>query len=221
TAESQEVRVYQTDYLFYADGTNVYGAPGSTRRSNASWITYNPDYFVLPAGATANVAYSVTVPADAADTLSGSYWSIIMVEGIEKGSPESTIQPKEDRTQVGIRTALRFGVQITTNVGGDGNRKISFDNPSLQSADDGSRLLQVDLVNEGTLAVRPQVWVELYDEDGNDAGRIDGTSLRLYPGTSVRQRFSFGKELSGRYRALVFVDAGDDEVYGAEYTLDL
>ncbi|HET6566508.1 MAG TPA: hypothetical protein VFG50_01000, partial [Rhodothermales bacterium] len=46
TAESQEVRVYQTDYLFYADGTNVYGAPGSTRRSNASWITYNPDYFV-------------------------------------------------------------------------------------------------------------------------------------------------------------------------------
>ena len=34
-----EVRIYQTDYSFKADGTNDFGDPGSVKRSNAAWIT--------------------------------------------------------------------------------------------------------------------------------------------------------------------------------------
>ena len=35
TDQPQEVKVYQTDYLFWADGRNEYGEPGATPRSNA------------------------------------------------------------------------------------------------------------------------------------------------------------------------------------------
>jgi len=34
--EFQEVKIYQTDYLFFCDGTNQYGEPGKIERSNAN-----------------------------------------------------------------------------------------------------------------------------------------------------------------------------------------
>jgi hypothetical protein len=218
TAEPQEVRVYQTDYLFYADGTNLYNEPGSHPRSNAGWISYNPDYFVLTPGSTASVTYSVTVPANS-DTLSGSYWSMLMVEGVPKGSAESTLG--DAQTQVGIRTMLRFGVQITTDIAGTGSRLVAFENPSLENTEEGGRMLRVDLLNAGLLAMRPDVWLELYDEQGQSHGRIEGSALRIYPGTSVRQRFDLSAVAAGRYRAFLFADAGGSEVFGAQYTLEL
>ncbi|MFT7550090.1 MAG: hypothetical protein ACI9BV_000386 [Rhodothermales bacterium] len=36
TGQLQEAKIYQTDYLFYSDGSNVYGDPGLNERSNAS-----------------------------------------------------------------------------------------------------------------------------------------------------------------------------------------
>ena len=36
----QEVKVYQTDYLFFSNGVNNYGEPGSHPRSNAPWVTF-------------------------------------------------------------------------------------------------------------------------------------------------------------------------------------
>ena len=41
--DPEEVKVYQTDYFFYADQRVIYGDPGKLPRSNASWITYTPN----------------------------------------------------------------------------------------------------------------------------------------------------------------------------------
>ena len=35
--DPQEVKIYQTDYLFFCDGRNIYGEPGKDSRSNADW----------------------------------------------------------------------------------------------------------------------------------------------------------------------------------------
>jgi hypothetical protein len=41
-ATDQEVRIYQTDYLFNHQEQTYYDEPGSNKRSNASWIEYSP-----------------------------------------------------------------------------------------------------------------------------------------------------------------------------------
>jgi hypothetical protein len=41
----------------------------------------------------------------------------------------------------------------------------------------------------------------------------------MYPGTSVRQRIVLPDLPEGEYRALVVVDAGGDDAFGAEYTI--
>jgi len=220
TNEPQEVKVYQTDYLFKYDGTNDYGDPGSTPRSNAHWVAFNPSYLVLPALSTTAVNYTVAVPRDTVrPKLGGTYWSMLMVEGIPKGSAESSLPRKDLKAQMGILQTIRYGIQIVTNISNTGSRLVQFLNTKLIVTKDGTKALQVDVENTGELGMRPEVSVELFDSTGISRGKFSGIKYRIYPGTSVRQVIDLGNPPSGTYKALVVLDAGGDDVFGAQYTL--
>jgi hypothetical protein len=218
--EPQEVKIYQTDYMFFRDGTNAYGDPGTVARSNAKWIAFSPSFVTVPPQSTVTVSYTVSVPQDAPEKkLVGSYWSMLMVEGIAKGSAESAVQKDPKKTQMGIRQTIRYGIQIATHIAGTGTKKINFVDTKLIPNEKGKRFLQVDVENTGDLWIRPDVYVELFNEKGVSKGKFSGVRYRLYPGTSVRQMIELTSVEPGSYKALVVVDAGGEDVYGAEYTL--
>ena len=220
TNEPQEVKIYQTDYMFFRDGTNNYADPGTVARSNAKWIAFSPSYATIPPQATVTVSYTVTVPPDTPEKkLVGSYWSMLMVEGIAKGSAESSAPKDPKKTQMGIRQTIRYGVQIATHIAQTGIKKVSFVDTKLVPNDGGKRYLQVDLQNDGDVWMRPDVYVELFDDKGVSKGKFPGVRYRLYPGTSVRQMIDLTSVQPGTYKAVVVVDAGGEDVYGAEYTL--
>lgn len=222
TDEPQEAKVYQTDYLFYFNGTNDYGDPGTTPRSNARWVTFSPASLVVPPQSSMAVNYTVTVPANIkGEPLVGSYWSMLMIEGIGKGSAESTLPRDSSKTQMGIQQTIRYGIQLATHITQTGVKKISFLNAQLVTKEEGGKFLQVDIENTGNLGLRPEVYVELFDGSGASVGRYEGNRYRLYPGTSVRQMINLSKAPRGEFRALVVVDAGGDEVFGAQYTITL
>jgi len=218
STEPAEAKVYQTDYLFFKDGRNIYGEPGRIERSNAGWITFNPSRIIIPPRSTATVEYRVTVPLNTARTqLNGSFWSMLMVEGIGKGSPESSLgDPAE--TTLGLSQVFRYGVQIATHIAGTGNRAVRFVDTKFLKQETGDHYLQVDIENSGDLWMRPDVYVEVFDAEGKSQGKHPGSSFRMYPGTSVRQRIPLPELPSGEYRALVVVDAGGDDAFGAQYT---
>jgi hypothetical protein len=219
TDEPQEAKVYQTDYLFFSDGTNRYDEPGSHRRSNASWVTFSPTYVTLPPQATVNVSFSVKVPQPSANSLTGSFWSMLMVEGISKSSAESS--RRDRKAEMGITQAIRYGIQIATHIAGTGVRTIEFKNPKVVSKGSDGKVFQIDVVNTGDLGMRPEVYVELFNGAGISQGKFPGVRYRLYPGTSVRQTIDLTGVPRGEYKALVVVDAGGDDVFGAQYTLQL
>lgn len=217
TDEPQEAKVYQTDYLFFSDGTNRYDQPGSHPRSNARWVTFSPAYMTLPPHATVSVTYSVTVPAGG--PLSGTYWSMLMVEGIPKSSAESS--RRDAKAEMGIMQAIRYGIQVATHVAGTGSRAIEFENPRILAREKSGRVFQIDIKNTGDLGMRPEVYVELFTEQGVSLGKFSGVRYRIYPGTSVRQTIDMSQVPKGTYKALVVVDAGGDDVFGAQYTLQM
>ncbi|MEP0546795.1 MAG: hypothetical protein ABJF88_07680 [Rhodothermales bacterium] len=221
TDEVQQAKVYQTDYSFHADGSNRYDAPGSSPRSNAGWIEFGPRAVTLAPGETIQVQYRVTVPAEAdGQAPAGTYWSMLMVEGIPRNSAESTLG--DDTTpQYGVRQVTRYGVQIATHLLGSERPTIGFQQVRLQTSESGGRVLEVDLENQGDLFTRSTLWVELYAQDGTAQGRRDGTSTRIYPGTSVRQQIDLSDLTPGQYEALIVVDSGEENVVGAQYTLEL
>lgn len=214
---SCQVKIYQTDYLFYADGKNIYGEPGSIPRSNARWISLSPVRLTVPPKETASVHYIVQVPEN--PDLKGSFWSMVMVEAIPETSPES-IKEEKEKVKVGIQTIMRYGIQIITNIGGTGERKIRFLDKKLISQD-RKRLFQFDIENIGERSLSPVVWVELYNKDGINIGRFESSRLRIYPGCSVRHKVDLTDVPKGRHKALVVADNGDENVFGAQYDLEM
>jgi hypothetical protein len=233
TGESEcQVRVYQTDYLFRADGSNLYGDPGSADRSNAGWFSISPNRLTIPPHQKALVYYSGQVPqvqqlASVNNDLqmsvgagpAGTYWSMVMIEPV----PEAGVQTAEDeagKVKLGIQTKVRYGIQIVTNVGDGGAPEIKFLDKKL-SHRQNKTVLQMDIENTGERWLSPRVWVELYDSQGAQAGRFEGEKKRIYPGCSVRQMVDLGDVPRGRYKALVVVDNGDQYVFGARYDIGI
>ena len=144
-----------------------------------------------------------------------------MVEGIPSGSPESTLQKTPSTVQVGVREIVRYGVQVATHVRDTGSRRLLVSSSALVLGDDGAPQLYLDIENVGSRMARPINWVEVYDANGRALGRHEGITSRIYPGTSVRNRYDLGDLTPGSYRALVILDSGDGDVDAAEFTLTI
>lgn len=208
SAEPQTVRIYQTDYLFDARGTSRFDAVGTVARSNARWVALGAGQLTVPAGTETSVTYTVSVPAG--DTLRGSFWSTVMVEGLPSGAAATA-----HARGVGVGAVVRYAIQVATHVGG-GDRLVRFSDVALHAADTAN-VLELVVANVGERAYRPALWVELYDEGGALRARRRQERGLLYPGTSLRQRFDLGALAAGGYRAVVFADAGGDAVHAATY----
>jgi len=213
TQQDQPVRIYQTDYLFFADGTSHFSDPGTTERSNAKWITPTVRSLLVPPSSEMTVTYVVKVPAD---SLAGTYWSAIMVEG----TPTEAGRSSGGRPQVGIGAVVRYGVQVATHIRTSGSRKVSFANSRfLTDTTTGQQTFELEVKNVGERAYRPALWIEVYDEQGSLRANTRQERGLLYPGTSLRQVFALGKLTPGTYRAIVFADSGEDAVFASQFTL--
>jgi hypothetical protein len=222
TKEQQEAKIYQTDYSFRFDGTNNYEAPGTLIRSNSKWISFSPSYVTIPPQGATTVNYTVTIPMDTgigAIKLVGSYWSMLMVEGIAKGSAESSFPKAGNKPQMGIMQTIRYGIQIATHVARTGVKKINFLGTKIVSNKPGERFIQFDVENTGDIGFRPEIYAELFDANGGSVGKFMGTPFRLYPGTSIREMIDISKVSSGTYKVMLVVDGGGEDVFGAQHTL--
>lgn len=219
TNQAQQARIYLRDYLFFADGTNAYDPPGSAERSNAPWIQFSPENVTIPPGASATVSYSLSMP-DSIGT--GSWWSILMVEGVDPNSAESTVgEEAADERELGFRQVTRYGVQLASHVRTGSDRNVTFDRIQLVADEEGNTWFHADVINTGSLMMHPNVYMRVFAEDGSELGPFEGVQYRLYPGTSVQQRIDLSSLEPGIYQALLIVDDGDDAVFGGQYELTL
>ena len=212
TNQTQPVRVYQSDYLFYADGTSHFGDAGTTPRSNAKWIKPSASTVVIPAMGEVTVGYTITVPK--VDSLRGTYWSMIMIEGAESAAPP------EQAKRVGISAVVRYAVQLATHLPVAGSRKVAYTNAVFSKDSTGNRVMELDVQNIGDRGYRPNLWVELYDAAGVVKARKEQQRGLVYPGTSFKQRFVFDALPAGTYKAVVFADTGDDAVFATQYKVE-
>ena len=210
-----EIRLYQTDYSFTADGRKFYDAPGTGPRSNAGWIVLGQKRIILPPLGQTEVKYIVRVPGQTG--LAGTYWSMIMVEEQPKAAAEAA--SAKEKIRFGVRQVMRSGIQIVTHLGETGVRKIQFLKTDLIRSGN-TKSLTIDVLNTGERWLRPFLSADLVNEKGVSLGRFDGGRWRLFPGTSVRYTIDFGSIPDGRYKALIVLDNKDESVFGAQYTLD-
>lgn len=210
--QPRTVRLFQTDYKFTYTGESSYDQPGTSDRSNAGWITISQSFVTLQAREERQVAFGLTVPEKTG--LIGTYWSVIMVEGVPDLNP--------DAASAGIRinTVLRYAVQIVTHIGDSGERNLVFRDLSVVE-EDGEVLLAVILENQGERGLRPFLSLELIDEYGHSLGLRRTDPKRIYPGTSLTYTIPLDGVNPGNYMGVLIADGDDDYVFGTNLSLEL
>lgn len=208
---NQEVKIYPTDYLFNYKGQSFYDKPVSHKRSNADWIEFSPKFIILKAKETQYIQYKIKIPQN--DSLSGTYWSVLMVEGV---NPVNT-NPND---QLNISTSTRFANQIITNLTNRGIGKLRFMQPTLTTEGD-ILFFDVAMENTGDRVISPNVTVEFFDETGKSVKTFEAPKNGMYPTTSALFRFHIeGIQDKKTYQVLIIADGGNDDVFGLEMTLD-
>lgn len=211
-----EVKVYRTDYSFAADGRNDYGPPGRLVRSNADWLHLGREHITIASRSVVNLNYEMRVADD--EALNGTYWSMVMVEPVS--ARESTLAPRKGEARAQLTPVMRYGIQMVTHIGDSGSRELAFANAQLVKAK-GQRLFKLDVQNTGERWVRPQLWLELFDHNGQPVGKFGGEQKRIYPATSVRFQSDLSKVPAGRYRMLIVADGGGNDLFGSQIDLKL
>lgn len=210
--KGKSVRVYQKDYWFSYTGESKHDEAGTTERSNAGWITFNSELMTLDSGQVATIDFEIQIPSE--DSLRGTYWSVIMVEGITP--PDTT----KSAGGVKINTAIRYAVQIVTNIGNTGKSDLQFLNLELAKENE-INVLNVAIENIGERLLKPKLSLELFDSEGNSAGIINSEARKTYPGTSIKSTLVLDGIKPGNYNAILVADCGDDSMFGTNLSLEI
>ena len=189
-------------------------SPGDTERrgrSNASWITFYPESFEIEAGTKRDVFYTVNVPAlQKSQPLSGSYWSTLLIEE-DQGS----------RTHQGNGGHLRYEVLLVTHIHSSGRTALEIRGVYVIEEKGLGLFVEAHVENTGDTMLKPEGWLELYNEAGSMVGRIPVDKIRMYPGKTIVQRVNVQGIAPGKYEALLVLDAGDNNIFGGQYSIQL
>jgi len=174
-------------------------------------MQYSPKTVILKSKESRNIDYEITVPKN--DSIDGTFWSVIMVEGVTPIDPNQT-------GDLSIRTVTRYAVQIVNELSNKGRGSLKFDEPTLIKGEDKKLFLAIDLTNDGDHYISPEVSIELYDENGTSVKTITAPKRGLYPSTSTRFKLDLeGLPSKKTYTAMIVAAGADNDVFGLEYTL--
>lgn len=112
-------------------------------------------------------------------------------------------------------------IEFASHIMRTGRAKVAFDGVKVVENEDRDLILHAGYTNTGKIMIEPEIWVEIYDTAGNLLDRMQGDPRRVYPGMTSKQSISVTHILPGTYEVLLVVDAGEDNIFGAQYTLDL
>ncbi|WP_297088644.1 hypothetical protein [uncultured Draconibacterium sp.] len=208
----KNVKVYLKDYWYSYTGESKHDPGGTLARSNANWISYNPEILTLDSAEIATIDFEVTVPDN--DSLRGTFWSVIMVEGIVE------VDTANRQQGVRINTAIRYAIQVISNVGSEGNSDLQFLGMEL-AREDSANILNVAIENTGEWILRPEMSLELFDETGATVSQIKGESRKTLPGTSVMSSLVLENIQAGKYTGVLVADCGNDRLYGTNLSIEI
>lgn len=208
----QEVRIYQRDYLYNHEGASFYNEPGTNKRSNAPWTQFGPKIMLLKGKETQDIQFKITVPQN--DSLVGTFWSVLMVEGVNPVDPNA-------KGQLNIHESIRYGIQMVTNIGQSGTGQLEFQQPGVVTEGE-KRFFDFILLNTGERFISPDVSMELFDaETGESVKVIKAPKNGMYPTTSTKWLFPLEGLPAKTYKAVIVADGSGDDVFGLEYSIVL
>ncbi|KQS94368.1 DUF3324 domain-containing protein [Chryseobacterium sp. Leaf394] len=209
----QDVKVFFQDLSYNADGNIFYTAPATVKRSNSSWVKINTNLLTLKGKEKTTIRYEIAVPKNLSE--SGSYWSAIMVEPVDK------INPLDNRPGVNISSIVRYAIQIITDFDSENAKpELKFESVKIES-EGALKTLKIAVANNGNLFCKPKVTAEIYDRNGVKVGDFTSMVMGLLPGTSKMFPIDISKINPGNYSAVILATDEDENAFALNVSLEV
>lgn len=207
----EKVLVYKKDLLQTCDGKTDFAESGSQERSSAKWLETNIDEKLLKEGEEYEILYTIRIPQES--SLSGSYWSMLMIEGADPVNEEL-------QKGVSIGSKIRYAIQVITDIGITENPKLSFENILFKKISPQVKTVNVKLKNPGKFMVRPKLLLEIYSKDGQKLKVLESTSQKVYPLSCKDYEIEIKDLPKGTYDAILVADYGAD-LFGTNLVIEI
>ena len=209
--KEEKILIYKQDLSLSCNGSSDYNEVGNNTRSSGNWIQTNIDEKVIGINEEYDIIYTITIPNT--PDLSGTYWNIIMVEGVD---------PIKEEADKGVKVSsrIRYAIQMIVDVGTFQSPQLAFENFAYKKNHAGNQIINVQLANKGDYASKTKLTLEVYGANGEKLKVIESQSKRLYP----KKCNDFELELKdlpvGKYEGIVVADNGKD-LFGANISISI
>ncbi len=205
-----KVVFYKSDFLVGCDSEVLNPSDTATHeRSSSAWLALGAEERILNPKEEYTLTYQFSVPNK---DVSGTYWSLIMVE--EKPLIDTT----RTRDLLKITTNVRFAVQTLLTIPGDFKAEVAFKDIEVVDKE-GIKQLSVQLFNESVEAQKIEVNLEVYNEEGELLIEQSSRKRTLYPFQCKKMFIRLEDILPGSYQAVLVADCGNANFFGVTVNL--
>lgn len=210
-ATDERVLAYKQDLIFPCDQSDFFSNTITHERTLKNWLTTGVDDKVLSAGEEYDLSYTINVPKVVSQK--GTYWVVIM---IEPGNPISSTQ----KTGFNIDSKVRYAVQILVDLGAFESPQMTFEDIELKKTEVASKLISIQLKNNGLFAVRTKIQLEIYDSDSKKIKTIEAKPRRVFPQKCNHFEIEVSDLPKGSYDGIIVADNGK-KLVGSNITIDI
>lgn len=201
------VRLFPVDAATGQNGGSAFPSETAPRRDVGAWIRMSREELTLQPGEEQTVAFTVTIPGDAA---AGQHLGglVALDTAIKEGNQGSTFQ-------VSVQTRMVTAVQV--NLPGAAVEQLTVNGVSA-GGPQGAQTLTLDLRNEGNVMLKPVGTFTVTDRNGTKLQELPLAIDTFLPRTAIRypvavQRQALGP---GQYHAAVVLRYGTSGVTNYE-----
>ncbi|MBF0511700.1 MAG: hypothetical protein HQL13_05145 [Candidatus Omnitrophica bacterium] len=196
------IKVYWEDFTYKApyDGTKEFLAAGTTPTTAASWVTFAPQTFSMPAKGQQTIDYTIAVPA----SIKEGHYGVLFFEQ----APEAMSSEK------GVSLIVRVGCLFFI----EPNNKVK--KALLQDVVLKQDRLSVNFVNQANVVLIPHTTYYIMEQGGVVVHRGDVKRLYVPPGATGSVVIPLTKKLTaGHYTMVINGDMEDGDIVVKEIGL--
>ena len=214
-ADPERVLIYQEDLTMDCEGGINFSSELTNTKSLRPYLKTAVDERVLQPDEEYAIYYDIDISGSELQT--GTYWSIIMIEGAEPIR-------EEEQNNVKINSVVRYAIQIVGDVGVYSAPEMAFTKVDFEGFTDsltpGQKMIKVKLHNVGDFSARVGLSLELYNDQGEAVKSINGENKRIYPQGCSDFTFALDELLPMTYSGVIIADNGSD-LFGANISFEI
>lgn len=195
------------DWVREEDGNKVYLEAGSSKTSNAAWVSTLENSVKVPAKSTKEIVVTMQIPANASK--SDVTNSMLFFTQLPQQADQARIQ-----NGIGIITLFEVGLHIFYTPLGNHTKSLDITNISeVSNEKETKRKVAVSIHNDGNTINDATVEFELTNTDSGQEIKLPATSISMLPDTNQVVQFSVPENISGNFLGVAIIKmAGSNDV---------